>query len=336
MGSRGTLRSLVTLFRRLTLMSSRMNMDLGTFLLQWSAGGLLFCWVTTRGRLVSLGYGWLLRIVYSVFALLAAVVWSRQELTTTRGAAIVGAVLTAGSAIYGIGSSVVRRRAGVSGRHELNAARKQRVAEMVGNNPTTQEGKSEIPDGITVTDARLQSGSSDLSDSPGDGAPREFPPILDLLAATIGFAALFVATPLSGGNYGVSALRLVIGAALMGSVSDAMLLGHWYLTQPGLPRTPLKELVKWTAMVTPFAIASWLIPTGIQSVFTGEINDGFSGLLGWVWAVCGGSTLLLLGATWLALKERFYSAVMAATGLLYLAILTAFGIDLVARAVLAP
>ena len=36
-----------------------------------------------------------------------------------------------------------------------------------------------------------------------------------------------------------------------------------------------------------------------------------------------------------ALREREYSAVMAATGLLYLAILTAFGTDLVARAVLA-
>ena len=33
-----------------------------------------------------------------------------------------------------------------------------------------------------------------------------------------------------------------------------------------------------------------------------------------------------------ALRERQYSAVMAATGLLYLAILTAFGMDLVARA----
>jgi hypothetical protein len=40
--------------------------------------------------------------------------------------------------------------------------------------------------------------------------------------------------------------------------------------------------------------------------------------------------------TWYALKERYYSAVMAATGLLYLAILTAFGTDLVARAVLRP
>ena len=36
-----------------------------------------------------------------------------------------------------------------------------------------------------------------------------------------------------------------------------------------------------------------------------------------------------------ALRERQYSAVMLATGLLYLAILTAFGMDLVVRATLA-
>ena len=41
--------------------------------------------------------------------------------------------------------------------------------------------------------------------------------------------------------------------------------------------------------------------------------------------------LMLYGS----LRERSYSAVMAATGLLYLAILTAFGMDLVARAALA-
>jgi hypothetical protein len=47
------------------------------------------------------------------------------------------------------------------------------------------------------------------------------------------------------------------------------------------------------------------------------------------------STLVLVIATRAALRERQYSAVMAATGLLYLAILTAFGMDLVARAALA-
>ena len=46
------------------------------------------------------------------------------------------------------------------------------------------------------------------------------------------------------------------------------------------------------------------------------------------------TTLGLLVVTRLALREKQYSAVMAATGLLYLAILTAVGTDLVARALL--
>ncbi len=48
------------------------------------------------------------------------------------------------------------------------------------------------------------------------------------------------------------------------------------------------------------------------------------------------TTIALVVVTWLALRERYYSAVMAATGLMYLAILTGFGMDLVARAVLVP
>jgi hypothetical protein len=69
-------------------------------------------------------------------------------------------------------------------------------------------------------------------------------------------------------------------------------------------------------------------------VFIGTIDDGWGGVLGWMWAACALTTIVLVFVTRAALKERQYSAVMAATGLLYLAILTAFGTDLVARAVL--
>ena len=304
-------------FRRLANMTGRMQLDLGTFLLQWAAGGMLFGWVTTRGRLVSLGYGWLLRAVYGLMAIGAVIVWLRGDLDGTRIASVLGAVVTALLASWGIILSVLRRKVGVSGRHELDAMRQERVASMPGVQgvPRSRQNKSDLE---TET------------------VPREFPPGFDLAAAMAGFATLLIATPISGGSYWVSAIRLVLGAALLGSVSDAMLLGHWYLTQPGLPRTPLQELVKFTAIMTPLAAATWIIPTGIVQVFTGEINDGFSGLLGWVWVVCVVSTIGLVGATWLALKERSYSAVMAATGLLYLAILTAFGVDLVSRAVIAP
>ena len=134
----------------------------------------------------------------------------------------------------------------------------------------------------------------------------------------------------------MAAARLVVGAAFLGAVSDAMLLGHWYLVQPGLRRDAVKELVVCTAALWPFEVAVFLIPTGMAQVFTGTVDDGYNGLLAWVWLVCSVTTLGLLVMTWYALKEKAYSAVMAATGLLYLAILTAFGMDLIPRAVLAP
>ncbi len=80
----------------------------------------------------------------------------------------------------------------------------------------------------------------------------------------------------------------------------------------------------------------FLWPTGMVQVINGVVDDGYDGLLGWIWLTCAVTTIGLVALTWAALRERSYSAVMAATGLLYLAILTAFGTDLVARAVLRP
>jgi hypothetical protein len=114
-----------------------------------------------------------------------------------------------------------------------------------------------------------------------------------------------------------------------------MLLGHWYLVQPGLPRSILGELVTALRWITPFEIAVMLLPTGMISVINGSIDDGWGGMLGWFWIACSITTVVLAEVTRAAMREKSYSAVMAATGLLYLAILTAFGTDLVARAVLA-
>lgn len=133
----------------------------------------------------------------------------------------------------------------------------------------------------------------------------------------------------------VSLLRIVIGAAFLGAVSDTMLLGHWYLVQPGLPRKLLNEMVDATLWILPFETIALLLPTGMISVLNGTVDDGWNGTLGWFWVACVITTGALGFVTKAALKERSYSAVMAATGLMYLAILTAFGTDLVARAVLA-
>jgi hypothetical protein len=164
---------------------------------------------------------------------------------------------------------------------------------------------------------------------------RRRPVWTDLLAPAIGLVGLVAAGIDAGGPHALAVARTLIGAAFLGAVTDAMLLGHWYLVQPKLGREPLRELNRWVVIIWPFEIAALLWPTGMISVINGHIDDGYGGMLGWFWIACAVATLVLAIVTIAALKERAYSAVMAATGLLYLAILTAFGTDLVARALLA-
>jgi hypothetical protein len=283
-----------------------MELGAGTFLLQLAAGGLLFCWVTTRRREVGIGYGWLLRGTYLLMAAAAAIIGVRVEAVPVRDAC---AALVALAATIALGVSIVRRRAGVALERQRVASRSARVAAMTGIDRA--------------------------ADGPLEGVP-EFPPALDLIAPVIGLVGLISAGIHAGDPAALSVARTVVGAAFLGSVTDAMLLGHWYLVQPGLARGPLLELVRWVEIVWPFEILVMLWPTGMVSVLNGTIDDGYAGLLGWFWVACAVTTIVLVVVTRAALRERAYSAVMAATGLLYLAILTAFGTDLVARAVLAP
>nr|MDQ3294030.1 hypothetical protein [Actinomycetota bacterium] len=169
-----------------------------------------------------------------------------------------------------------------------------------------------------------------------DGDAPEFPPALDLIAPAIAIVGLIAAgIDAADGNALLAVARTLVGAAFLGAITDAMLLGHWYLVQPGMARGPLLELVRLVMWVWPAEVALLLVPTGMASVWSGAVDDGYGGTLGWMWGACAGGTIVLAFVTRAALRERYYSAVMAATGLLYLAILTAFGTDLVARAVLA-
>ncbi len=290
------------------------QLDAATVLLQWAVGGMAFCWFTTRRRMVGLGYGWLLRGTYAALgigALLAAWRYGTEPLRDVAAALFVVATLVA------LWVSIVRRAAGVSGQVAEHDRRSARVAAMTGIE------RDPLAD----------------AEPPSDGDPGpEFPPVLDLVAALIGtvglVAAGWAAAPDGGSDIVLGIVRTVVGAAFLGAVTDAMLLGHWYLVQPGLPRRLLNEIVTALAWIWPIEVIALLLPTGMVSVWTGSVDDGWNGTLGWFWAASAITTIVLVVVTIAALKERQYSAVMAATGLLYLAILTAFGTDLVARAVL--
>ncbi len=284
------------------------DFDAASFLLQWATGGLFFLWVTTRRREVGLGYGWLMRGIYAVMAVGACYVGMAViDPLLIRDLASIGVAVAACGAFA---VSVICRRAGVSGQVEMAEQRSARVAAMTGIDRAPVEREATGP---------------------------EYPPVLDLIAPAIGLVGVLAAgwhAGHGGGSEWLAMARFVVGALFLGAVTDAMLLGHWYLVQPGLARGPLLELVRWTGYLCIPEVVLLLVPTGMISVLNGTIDDNYNGLLGWFWVACAVTTLGLVIVTRLALKERYYSAVMAATGLLYLAILTAFGTDLVARALL--
>ncbi len=275
-----------------------------TVLLQWATGGLFFTWITTRRRVVGLGYGWTMRLTFGLMALGALVLGLRYGVRPIRELGSAGVVL--GTLIAGV-QSWRRRGVGVSGQRQLAESRTARVAAMTGID-TLERTKAE------------------------DGP--EFDPRLDLIAPAFGFVGLVAAGLQAGDPAWLQLARVLVGAAFLGAVSDAMLLGHWYLVQPGLSREPLHELINYTGWLWAPEVLLLLLPTGMISVIDGTIPDGYAGMLGWFWVACVVTTLGLVFVTKAALREKQYSAVMAATGLLYLAILTAFGIDLVARAAL--
>ena len=168
-----------------------------------------------------------------------------------------------------------------------------------------------------------------------DKGPKGLPRWLDLPAPLIGMIGLVAAGVDAGGPDALAIARIVVGAAFLGAITDAMLLGHWYLVQPGLTRDPLYELLTMSTVLWFPEVLVLLWPVGMVSVINGTIDDGYGGMLGWFWVMSAATTIVLLVVTRLARREKQYSAVMAATGLLYLAILTAAGTDLVARALLA-
>ena len=282
------------------------ELEAATLLVGWAAGGWFFLWVTTRRREVGLGYGWLMRGIFLALAAGSIVAAFATEPAWSRDAAtllFVVAGLVAGAV------SVVRRSAGTSGQRAEAERRSARVADMTG---------------IDRAAARF------------DASAPEFPPVLDLVAAAVGLLATLAGAIAAEGPTGLAVARTLVGALFTAAVLSAMLLGHWYLVQPGLARGPLLQMVRAAGLLWLPETIVLLWPTGMVSVLNGTIDDGYNGLLGWFWVGSTAMTLLLVVVARAALRERQYSAVMAATGLVYLAIVTAFGQDLVARILLVP
>ena len=140
--------------------------------------------------------------------------------------------------------------------------------------------------------------------------------------ATVAFGLGGIGFIFEAASYG-NVLVAISGAIALGGVTDEMLLGHWYLVDPKLPRWALKrlDLVAGIALVADTALLM------LAGATVGSV-------VGWAFiALAAMSTLLMVGV-WFSLKEPAYAGVMAATGLSYLAVLTALGATVAGRSMI--
>jgi hypothetical protein len=134
-------------------------------------------------------------------------------------------------------------------------------------------------------------------------------------------AAAFVSYALVEG----SGLLAVTGGLALGGVTAEMLLGHWYLVSPQMPRWALHKL----AVIGAIGI---VVDTGLLVGLGATVGVSAAPVV--VFGVLAGMSLLLLVGVWFSLKQPSYPGVMAATGLSYLAVLTSLGATALGRTLL--
>lgn len=140
------------------------------------------------------------------------------------------------------------------------------------------------------------------------------------IALLVSSAGLLVSAAQAG-----STLLAVSGAVGLGGVTAEMLLGHWYLVSPQMPRWALKRLAA-------VALGGLTIDAVFLVVLAVSRQNSDLGM--WVFGGLALTSVGLMVAVWFALKEPSYPGVMAATGLSYLAVLTSLGAVAVGRALL--
>jgi hypothetical protein len=114
---------------------------------------------------------------------------------------------------------------------------------------------------------------------------------------------------------------------------DGLLLGHWYLTDRGLTREPINRYNN-VLLVAVVIEAAGVISGGFGPVGeTSEINPLLTAgaLAPWIALGMVGTTALIAVMVRLTLRGERASAVQAATGFFYLAVVTAFTAEVAAK-----
>jgi hypothetical protein len=156
---------------------------------------------------------------------------------------------------------------------------------------------------------------------------------IGVATAPLSIAALAAMAATAEGSYAVALLQLLAGAAFLGAVMDGLLLGHWYLTDRGLGRTPINRTTNFLIIAVALeglaVILGGFGPTQATADFNPILTS--AGLASWIALGMVGTTALIAFLIRATLRGERSSAVQAATGFFYLAVITAFTAELAAK-----
>lgn len=157
--------------------------------------------------------------------------------------------------------------------------------------------------------------------------------VLGIASVPVSVALLIAMAGTAEGSGVVAAIQLLAGAAFLGAVLAGLLLGHWYLTDRGLTRTPINRFTTVLLVAVGLEIAALLLggfgATTDDSRFNPLLTS--AGLAAWIALGMAGTTLLIALLIRAALKGQRSSAVQAATGFFYLAVITAMTAEFAAK-----
>ena len=153
-----------------------------------------------------------------------------------------------------------------------------------------------------------------------------------VVGALVGLFGLYllldIASYIDGWQRFIAWLHLAVGTLVLGGVTNGMMLGHWYLNQPGLQPWALARLTTLALVACGGSLALGLATVSTLSSASTEGAalgfQGFGGDFGLFFYGIWVALVVFTGAVvWMARRCIQIRSIQSATGLYYVAILTA-------------
>jgi len=138
-----------------------------------------------------------------------------------------------------------------------------------------------------------------------------------LMLAFLSFTALTIS------DVGITNLNSILPILLISSVFSLMMIGHWFLVDPTIDRSGMKNISKFSIYLS--LVLSLLVFTNIfesSSEFFNLVgNDLLNNVIIFLYLSAG----ILSFGSFKSLQEKSYTGVMASTGLSYLSLIVSLG-----------